>query len=552
MKFSVIAALATFLPSLTRAVSSTDEYQDGDTAQSGYLPNHNIDPAALSSYVHAWTYTCNSNEFYNAKPLTYTPSSYTHELVIFASQQNIVRVIDGLSGQLLFSRTLDPPFQASDSDCGDISPTIGITGTPVIDPATDIMYFFSKGYKNGATGPVNTLAGQYKFYAVQLPALTNVPGYPIIIDNHFASNDPTRYFVGGTLLQRPGLVLMGNSIVGGFGGHCDNFNYTGMLVSVHKSAAIINDIQAMVASPGGPAEQNNYMSPTGGKAGIWQGGMGLAVNGNNVYFATGNGVGAGVNKGTTPYSGKVYSSTLEQVVAKFTVDPSTGKLTQADWFEPFNFDTQLDGNDRDMASAGVALLDRTTFNAPGVGVNGIAVASGKDGIVYVMNADNLGGFYNGAGNPPDASMYLRMAALQQITIAGGSFYGGVASSPIDGGYLYFCPTGGPLYAYSYGLDGNGNPKFTLAGQIQTSPSNLACNGNPTVTSLNGQSGTGVVWLSDVNVGVIAFHAVPVNGVLVQIPLGWASGRLSKYQRPAFGNRRVYTTEQNMLYAIGPP
>jgi hypothetical protein len=78
----------------------------------------------------------------------------------------------------------------------------------------------------------------------------------------------------------------------------------------------------------------------------------------------------------------VYSSTLEQVVANFAVDPSTGNLTQADWFEPFNFDTQLDGGDRDMASAGVALLDRNTFKAPGVGVNGIAVASGKDGIVW--------------------------------------------------------------------------------------------------------------------------------------------------------------------------
>lgn len=176
---------------------------------------------------------------------------------------------------------------------------------------------------------------------------------------------------------------MGNSVVAGFGGHCDNFNYTGMLVSVHKTAAVVNNIQAMVASPGGPAEQNNIQDPTGGKAGIWQGGMGLAVNGNNVYFATGNGVGAGVNKGTTPYKGTTYSSTLEQVVAKFTVDPSSGSLTQADWFEPFNFDTKLDGGDRDMASAGVALLDRGTFNAPGVGVNGIAVASGKDGIVCI-------------------------------------------------------------------------------------------------------------------------------------------------------------------------
>ena len=85
-----------------------------------------------------------------------------------------------------------------------------------------------------------------------------------------------------------------------------------------------------------------------------------------------------------------------------------------------------------------------------------------------------------------------VAALQQITIAGGSFYGGVASSPLDGGYLYFCPTGGPLYAYSYGLSSSGSPEFTLAGQIQLSPSNLACNGNPVVTSLNGEAGTGVV------------------------------------------------------------
>lgn len=83
----------------------------------------------------------------------------------------------------------------------------------------------------------------------------------------------------------------------------------------------------------------------------------------------------------------MYSSTLEQVVARFSVDPSSGSLTQADWFEPYNFDTQLDGGDRDMASAGVALLDRNTFNAPSAGVNGIAVASGKDGIVRNLSHD---------------------------------------------------------------------------------------------------------------------------------------------------------------------
>jgi hypothetical protein len=53
---------------------------------------------------------------------------------------------------------LDPPFLATDAQCGDIQNTIGIIGTPIIDPATDIMYFFSKGYKGGAKGG-GTLAG---------------------------------------------------------------------------------------------------------------------------------------------------------------------------------------------------------------------------------------------------------------------------------------------------------------------------------------------------------------------------------------------------------
>lgn len=44
----------------------------------------------------------------------------------------------------------------------------------------------------GAVGPLGTLAGQYKFYAVHLPTLTDVTGFPIIIDGNNAVNDPTR------------------------------------------------------------------------------------------------------------------------------------------------------------------------------------------------------------------------------------------------------------------------------------------------------------------------------------------------------------------------
>jgi hypothetical protein len=110
-----------------------------------------MDPNVVGSTAFAvsWKNTYNGLEVFYAKPLVFTPPGAANEQVIVVSNQNIVRIIDGLSGALIKSRTLDPPFQSVDTNCGDIPNTVGITGTPIIDPATNIMYFFSKGYKGG-------------------------------------------------------------------------------------------------------------------------------------------------------------------------------------------------------------------------------------------------------------------------------------------------------------------------------------------------------------------------------------------------------------------
>lgn len=50
--------------------------------------------------------------------------------------------------------------------------------------------------------------------------------------------DADRYFIGGTVLQRPSLAMVNGVVIGGFGGHCDLFNYTGMAVAVSTTAGV--------------------------------------------------------------------------------------------------------------------------------------------------------------------------------------------------------------------------------------------------------------------------------------------------------------------------
>jgi len=152
------ALVAALLPALVRSFSSTDTLQDADVAQSGYLPNHQMDPSKLGTYKINWTATFNSAETFYAKPLVWTAPGASIESVIVVSNQNVIRVLNALTGAVQYSRTLGLPFQAADSNCGDIPTTIGITGTPIIDPATDIMYFYSKAYKTGTTS--GTLNGR--------------------------------------------------------------------------------------------------------------------------------------------------------------------------------------------------------------------------------------------------------------------------------------------------------------------------------------------------------------------------------------------------------
>jgi hypothetical protein len=107
-----------------------------------------------------------------------------------------------------------------------------------------------------------------------------------------------------------------------------------------------------------------------------------------------NGDGIGVNNGPNgkPASGKIPITTLGSTIVNFGVDPVTGILTQQDYFQPINY-AKLNSGDKDISSSGVSLLDSTTFS--GGGVNRVGISGSKAGVIYVVDADNLGGYKMG-------------------------------------------------------------------------------------------------------------------------------------------------------------
>jgi len=146
-----------------------------------------VDPAVVTggSFGQIWSYTTptEASEQFYAKPLVFTPSSTGRQVVLSFSELNMIYSLDAVNGTLYATRDLstdgETPFLVSDlGSCNDISGTIGITGTPVIDPDTDTVYFWAKSYLGTATGYQN---GAYRFHAIDAITLQERPGFPVNI-----------------------------------------------------------------------------------------------------------------------------------------------------------------------------------------------------------------------------------------------------------------------------------------------------------------------------------------------------------------------------------
>jgi hypothetical protein len=439
--------------------------------------------------------------------------------VIVATERNWIYGIDATTGARQWGRNVGVPWNPNDVACSDLTPSIGITGTPVVDGASGTAYFFAKTYASGTSGPAVWWA-----HAVDANNGAERPGFPVAITGT-ASNQPGKQFLPTMELQRPGLLLLDGVVYAGFGGHCDRQPYSGWVVGVSTAGAITT---LWTSSPGDR-----------GAAGIWHSGGGLMSDGpGSIYIATGNG-----SADVTARPGSSPGASLGQAVVHLRVQPDRS-LKAVDFFAPYDADT-LDDADADLASGSPVLLPANPFSTP-AHPRLVAIA-GKQGYVYLLDADDLGGMRQGPTGGD--RIVARVGPL-------GGVWGQLAAWPGDGGYLYVQPSyaGGVVRVLKFGVDGAGTP--TLA-EVATSAEVSGFASTAAVVSSDGTTpGTALLWVmsraANGDGQLRAYDAVPVNGRLV---LRWSGslGQATKFSIPVVSGSRVYVgTADGRLLSFGSP
>jgi outer membrane protein assembly factor BamB len=254
--------------------------------------------------------------------------------VFVATENDTVYALSTSNGRVIWSTHIATPVPSSALPCGDISPSVGITGTPVIDPSRNELFVVADELANGR--PTHKLVGlNLRSGAIELAENVDPPGAD-----------------AAALLQRTGLTLDADQVVFGMGGNYgDCGTYRGTVVAVKESGATPTYFTVDAA--------------TGESQGaIWMGGAAPAVDRNgNIWVSAGNG---SVHSASQPYDQS--DSALEL----------SSSLRLVQFFAPT---TWAQDNARD--------LDPST--APALLADGQVLLAGKSRVLYLLNGAHLGG-----------------------------------------------------------------------------------------------------------------------------------------------------------------
>jgi hypothetical protein len=493
----------------------------GGDLRTGWYPNEpSITPELVSggTFGRLWSTPVKGQVY--AQPLLDDGTLFV------ATEADELYGLNPATGAQLWSKSLGEPWNPGEISCADLTPEIGVTSTPVIDPATNIAYLTYKTYKKKASEP------EWFMDAVSVASGAQEPGFPVQLSGT-AQNASGQEFHAGTQLQRPGLLLMEGVVYAAFGSDCDHPTWQGWVFGVSTAGAV----------------KARWVSDEFGEgAGIWQSGAGLTSDGpGTMLLSTGNG---GAPAEPTP--GDTPPPDLGESIVRLDVQPG-GSLKAVDFFAPYNA-SYLDTWDADFASGGVTGLPEEYFGTPAI--PHLAVAVGKDGYVYLLNRDNLGGIGQGPADSDDV--------VQRI-----GPYGGVWSRPGvwpgEGGWVYIPTasggntaggTSGNFRVYQYGLSGTGMPTLSLQG---TSKEAFGFSSSaPVITSSGTAAGSALVWVvwapngTGEGAQLRAYDPIPVKNEPV---LRWSApiGTSAKFATPGVGAGRLYVgTRDGHVIAFGSP
>jgi hypothetical protein len=296
-----------------------------------------------------------------------------HDVVYVVTENDSVYAIDASSGQVLIQKSLGAPVQTP-LGCTNNGPNVGITGTPVIDVANGVMYVVA--YTTESKVPT------YRIHELSLADLTDVVPSVVVSATQELTNDTTFTFNATYQRQRPALLEADGNVYAGFGSFCD--------YEASHSRGWLLGWQAGTLTPLAANELTNRLATSPNDfflSSIWMSGDGPATDASgNIYFVTGN----------SDYSGTTYNgvTNVNESVVKMTPDLSS----MLSIFTPSNV-ASLDEGDEDFGSGGVLVLPTLKSTS-----TPLAAAAGKDGNMYVMNQNDLGGY--GSTNHVLAQEYI--------------------------------------------------------------------------------------------------------------------------------------------------
>lgn len=377
----------------TTSTLSTNDWTTyhNDNSRTGYLPDM-PDPHQLTS---AWK--ANLDGAVYAEPLV------VHSHVIVATEGDSLYSLDANTGKILWHTNVGTPVDQTTLPCGDINP-LGITGTPVYDPATGLVFAVAE-----IAGPGHILVG----------VDANTGELRVRRSADIDAMEPAVHQQRAALALSKGMVYIA---YGGLAGDCGNYHGTVLASRTDGSGPLLS-----------------YQVPTPREGGIW-GSSGPSIDSaGKVYVAVGNG---STTQGDWDHTDSV-----------LRLSPT---LQLEDGFAPAQWQQDNDG-DADLGSMGPTPLP-----------NGLIFIEGKSGQAFLLHADKLGGvdgqiqtlnICNGVAMGGTASTGTQVFipcsdGIRQLSIGPGTHMSigwqapsGVKHPPIIGGHtVYSLNAGGTLYA----------------------------------------------------------------------------------------------------------